>query len=69
MGTRHANNAALLVTRMLGLRNEDSLTPVVVEPDAPLWAKLAFTDSDGRRWKKLDVRALLADEGFMDIGA
>ena len=69
VGTRHANNAALLVTRMLGLRNEDSLTPVVVEPDAPLWAKLAFTDSDGRGWKKLDVRALLADEGFMDIGA
>ena len=63
------NNAALLVTRMLGLRNEDNLTPVAVEPDAPAWAARAFTDSEGRRWKKLDVRVLLADEGFMDICA
>lgn len=69
VGTRHGNNAALLVTRMLGLRNEDNLTPVAVEPDAPLWASRAFTDSEGRRWKKLDVRVLLADDGFMDIGA
>jgi len=69
VGTRHGNNAALLVTRMLGLRNEDNLTPVAVESDAPLWANRAFTDGEGRRWKKLDVRVLLADEGFMDIGA
>lgn len=68
IGTRHGNNAALLVTRMLGLRNEDNLTPVAVEPDAPVWANRAFTDGEGRRWKKLDVRALLADEEFMDIG-
>lgn len=69
IGTRHGNNAALLVTRMLGLRHQSSLTPVAVEPDAPLWAKQAFTDSEGRRWKKLDVSALLADDDFMEIGA
>ena len=69
VGTRHGNNVALLVTRMLGLRNEDNLTQVAVETTAPLWARRAYTDSEGRRWKKLDVRALLADEGFMDIGA
>lgn len=68
MGTRHANNAALLVTRMLGLRNEDSLTPLS-SSRMHLVGKAGFTDSDGRRWKKLIVRALLADEGFMDIGA
>jgi len=68
VGTRYGTNAALLVTRMLGLRNEDNLTPVAVEPYAPEWASRAFTDSEGRRWKKLDVRALLADERFMDIG-
>lgn len=69
IGTRHGNNAALLVTRMLGLRHQSGLTPAAVEPDAPVWANQAFTDSEGRRWKKLDVSALLADDDFMEIGA
>lgn len=68
IGTRHGNNAALLVTRMLGLRNIDDLTPAAADPDAPLWASDAYTDKEGRRWKMLNVRQLLADEAFMDIG-
>ena len=59
---------SLLVTRMLGLRNMDDLTPAAPDPDAPAWAKDAFTDKEGRRWKMLNVRALLADEAFMAIG-
>lgn len=69
IGTRHGNNAALLVTRTLGLRNREDLTPAAVEPDAPKWAQEAFTDNDGRRWKMLNVKELLADEQFMEIGA
>lgn len=68
IGTRHGNNAALLVTRMLGLRNMDDLTPVTADPDSPMWASEAYTDIEGRRWKMLNVRRLLADEEFMDIG-
>ena len=68
IGTRYGNNAALLVTRMLGLRNVDDMTPAVGDPEAPSWAREAFTDKEGRRWKMLDVRELLADERFMDIG-
>lgn len=68
IGTRHGNNAALLVTRMLGLRNIDDLVPAAADPDARSWAKEAFTDKDGRRWHMLNVRELLADEHFMDIG-
>lgn len=68
IGTRHGNNAALLVTRMLGLRNIDDLVLAVADPDAPAWARAAFTDKDGRRWHMLDVRELLVDERFMDIG-
>ena len=68
IGTRHGNNAALLLTRMLGLRNMDDLTPVTAEPDAPALANEAYTDNEGRRWKKLNVRCLLTDEDFMDIG-
>lgn len=68
IGTRHGNNAALLVTRMLGLRNKDDLTPAVSDPDAPAWASEVFTDNEGRRWKMLNVRELLMDKNFMDIG-
>ena len=68
IGVRHGNNAALLVTRTLGLRNLDNLTRQPTDPDAPQWGCESFTDNDGRRWKLLDVQALLADERFMDIG-
>jgi len=68
IGTRHGNNAALLVTRMLGLRNVDALKPAAADPDAPLWASKAYVDNEGRRWKVLDVAELLADEQFMEIG-
>jgi len=68
IGTKYGNNAALLVTRMLGLRNIDDLTPAVQDPAAPAWVSGAFTDKEGRRWKMLDVRQLLAEEAFMDIG-
>lgn len=68
IGTRHGNNAALLVTRMLGLRNADNLTEVPLDADARPWESGAYTDLDGRRWKMLDVRRLLADENFMEIG-
>lgn len=67
IGTRYGNNAALLVNRMLGLRNRDDLTSAAPDEDAPEWAAQVFTDKEGRRWKLLDVKALLADEAFMDI--
>lgn len=69
IGTRHGSNAALLVTRMLGLRNVEALTPAPAAPDAPPWASEAYTDNEGRRWQKLSVRELLADDAFMDIAA
>ena len=68
IGTRYDSNAALLVTRLLGLRNIDDLTPAPAEPDAAPWAIEAYTDNEGRCWKMLDVRLLLADERFMEIG-
>lgn len=68
IGTRHGNNAALLVTRMLGLRNIDDLTPVAGDSGAPPWANDAYTDKEGRRWRMLNVRRLFVDDAFMDIG-
>ena len=69
VGTRHGSNAALLVTRMIGLRNIEALTPEIVAPDVPDWSREAYSDNEGRHWNKLRVRELLADETFMDIGA
>jgi len=68
IGTRYGSNVALLVTRMLGLRNAEDLIPAASDPSATRWSGDAFTDNDGRRWKMLNVRQLLADEDFMDIG-
>ncbi len=68
IGTRHGNNSALLVIQILGLRNIAEMTPTAGAPASPPWGQHAFEDKEGRHWKMLDVRGLLADERFMDIG-
>lgn len=69
VGTRYGSNAALLVNRSLGLKNLETLTPA--EPDAslPVWGRECYTDGDGRTWHKLNLKELLADPDFMQIGA
>lgn len=68
IGTRHGSNAALLVSRMIGLRNVEALNAEAADDGAPVWAAETYTDNDGRRWHKLKVRELLADQAFMEIG-
>jgi twitching motility protein PilI len=68
IGTRYGNNASLLVTRMLGLRNIDDLTPAAEDPRGPPWGSRAYTDKEGHRWRVLNVKRLFADDVFMDIG-
>jgi twitching motility protein PilI len=68
IGTRHGNNAALLVNRILGLRNADDLMSAPSDPDAPPWANVACTDREGQRWQMLNVKRLFSDGEFMDIG-
>ncbi|MFZ2853632.1 MAG: chemotaxis protein CheW [Rhodocyclaceae bacterium] len=69
IGSRHGSNAALLVTRMLGLRSIETLVGAPSGPQTPAWVSAAYTDNKGHSWQKLDVRALLADASFMAIGA
>jgi len=69
IGTRHGNNAALLVTRMLGLKNPELFSPQPATGDMQPWEGERLVDGEGRTWKKLNVRALLADPGFMEISA
>ncbi|HMV04524.1 MAG TPA: chemotaxis protein CheW [Accumulibacter sp.] len=68
IGTRYGTNAALLVTRMVGLRYVEALTPQAPDGRVPAWAREAYTDNEGRHWKKIKVRELLSDGAFMDIG-
>ena len=56
IGTRHGNNAALLVTRLIGLRNVDDLTPAADDIDVPVWASGTYVDKESRRWRVLNVR-------------
>ena len=69
IGTRHGNNAALLVTRLMGLRSLDSLMlHNENKTSEPVWVGESYSDNEGRLWKMLDVRELLTHEKFMNIG-
>lgn len=68
IGTKHGSNAALLVSRMQGLRAAGQFEPTDNAPDAPPWVSGTYRDGNGETWQKIAVRQLLADETFMNIG-
>jgi len=68
IGARHGSNAALLVSRMLGLKKPENFTAIAADDASPVWGRQRFADTDGRLWRKLAVRELLADQRFMNIG-
>jgi twitching motility protein PilI len=68
IGAKHGSNAALLVSRMLGLRNPEDFTADAPQPDDPPWCVQRYRDAQGKHWRKLSVRELLADHEFMNIG-
>ena len=69
VGAKLGSNAALLVTRMQGLKAVGDFEVLERDEDAPAWAAQTYRDKSGELWHKLSVRDLLADEGFMNIGA
>lgn len=68
VGVRYGSNAALLVSRMLGLKDPGNFQ--LADPDLtmPLWGQTQYRDDQGKVWHKLTVRELLADHDFMNIG-
>jgi twitching motility protein PilI len=68
VGVKHGSNAALLVSRMLGLKNPEDYTPETPDASAPSWGVQRFADTQGKIWRKLAVNELLADQNFMNIG-
>ncbi|WP_374336192.1 chemotaxis protein CheW [Methyloversatilis sp.] len=62
-------NCALLVSRVLGLRALEDFEPAEAAADPRPWVSAQFSDTQGRRWRRLDPRRLYAGERFLDVGA
>jgi twitching motility protein PilI len=67
VGERFNVNSALLVNRMLGLRNMQQMRPEQLAPGQP-WITAQFRDADGRAWKELNVGALVQHAEFLQVG-
>lgn len=67
---RYQFHCALLVERMVGLRNRARFTEAGVTdlPDGPAWQGSRLRDSDGGLWQELDVGVLINDETFRHAG-
>jgi twitching motility protein PilI len=68
IGERFRMGSALLVDRSLGLRNPERLQPRASDARAP-WLKAEYTDTDGTRWKELDLPQLVQHPDFLGVGA
>lgn len=60
--------AGLLVNRMLGLRNPETLTLVSGQDQDRGWIKARHRDPSGAIWLELDVSALAGDARFLEVG-
>jgi twitching motility protein PilI len=71
IGARHGSNSALLVTRTLGLKALDTLEalpPGELPADPRPWIEGHFRDAQNQTWTLLNVRQLLVDPDFLEIG-
>jgi twitching motility protein PilI len=60
-------NAALMVSKTLGLRNPADLKLYAGNPDAG--ARSLRIDGNGQLWQELDIAGLLVKPDFLEIGA
>lgn len=64
---RYHLNAALLVSRMMGLRNLQHFEPRPGEGERA-WEATRYADKDGQIWRELSMNALVYSEGFLQAG-
>lgn len=69
VGARNGTNSALLVDRTLGLRSIEDLERLPPPDGSPAWAGDVRQDAQGRRWTLLNLRELLNDPIFLDVGS
>jgi len=68
VGSRFGINSALLVNRTLGLRNLDQMESRAAEADPRPWVGEQYADAQGNIWKRLNLRNLLSQPDFLEIG-
>ncbi|MEC5215772.1 twitching motility protein PilI [Actimicrobium sp. GrIS 1.19] len=70
-GPSLAFNSALLVSRVLGLRNVAEMTVQEDPADSvlPAWAAHGYVDRDARPWRALDLAAIIQDVQFLQVGS
>jgi len=64
---RFQSFSGLVISRMLGLKNVQSMQPVQEGKTKP-WIAGAYRDDEGRLWHELDIGALVAHEDFLHVG-
>jgi twitching motility protein PilI len=60
--------SGLLISRMLGLKNVQTLQPSQEAADRP-WVGTAYRDAEGRLWQELNVGELVSHDDFLHVGA
>jgi twitching motility protein PilI len=68
VGVRQGIHSAILVSRVLGLHNEEDFEPDTETHDARPWVLARFRDAHGNLWLQLDVSQLLSNSVFLDVG-
>jgi twitching motility protein PilI len=63
---RFRAGAALLIEGSLGLRNADDLKHQAGAV-AERWVRAQYEDGEAKRWKELDISALIQDEAFLEV--
>ena len=61
-------NAALLVSRMLGLRNPRDFTRTPAHGVAQPWEGQRWSDQTGFQWRELKLASLVAQPEFLKVG-
>ncbi len=61
-------NAAILVSRMLGLHDASGWRPDPTRAHWAAWAGRCLIDGDGRDWYELSLSRLAGDEQFLTVG-
>ena len=61
-------NCALLVERVLGLRQLCAMQSASLPDAPPSWAAQALRDGEGQQWLRLDLAQLAQAERFLDAG-
>jgi twitching motility protein PilI len=64
---RFQSFSGLVISRMMGLKNIQSMQPVEEKASRP-WIAGAFRDDEGRLWHELNIGALVAHEDFLHVG-